>query len=239
MKLTDIHCHILPGIDDGAKNLKEAKEMLSLAQSDGIRNIICTPHYHIGRVKASAEDCMQAFEELTAYAEEKFPELTLYLGQEIYYYSETLEKLERGELLTLADTDYILLEYSHTTQYEEIRDSISDAYGAGFLPVIAHIERYPCMADPDKVKRLVRSGAYIQVNAETLLLPFTNRLRRFAFKMIKEDLVHFIASDAHSAETRKPELSEAYRLVEKKFGSEIAERIFLENPQLLLENKEL
>ena len=215
MKLTDIHCHILPGIDDGAKSLKEAKQMLSLAQSDGIRNIICTPHYHIGRVKASAEDCMQAFEELTAYAGEKFPDLTLYLGQELYYYSETVEKLKNGELLTLADTDYILLEYSHTTQYEVIRDSINETYRAGFLPIIAHIERYPCLTgDIDKVKRLVRSGAYLQVNAETLLLPFTNSLRRFAVKLLKEDLVHFIASDAHSTQTRKQGL----RLCKKENG---------------------
>lgn len=240
MDYIDIHCHILPGIDDGAADIQEMKEMLAIARADGIRKIICTPHYHIGHMKTEPEQIQEALKTIRETVNSDFPDMAVYPGQEIYYYSEALEKLEEGSLLTLAETDYVLLEYATSSQYEVIRDSISQLWGAGFLPVIAHAERYGCLfGNVNRIRELVRTGAYIQVNAESLQGFHTNPMRRFLMKLLKADLVHFIASDAHSVKSRKPKLSKAYEIVENKTDKDQAKRIFIENPELLLDNKEL
>lgn len=240
MKACDIHCHILPGVDDGAEDIKQARKLLQLACDDGTKAIICTPHYHIGRVVTSVEQNTKAFEKLKILVAKEFPEIRVFLGQEIYYTHRTLEKLKRGELLTMCNSDYVLLEFSHMTDFEVIRDAVYELYDEGFLPIVAHVERYAQLAGkPELVSELIRHGAYIQVNASTVTAGLTNPLRKFAMKLLKNDDVHFIASDAHDEVRRRPELSKAAGIIAKKFGEEKAREIFWDNPKSIIKNEEI
>ena len=240
MKMCDVHCHILPGVDDGANSIQTSREMLRLASDDGIRAIVCTPHYHLGRGTTSSQKDRAVFENLKRLARTEFPEIQIFLGQENYYTSETLEKLEQGELLTMGESDYVLLEFSHTVTFGHIRDAVYELYQCGYLPIIAHVERYnEIVGKPESVAELVKHGAYIQVNADSLSLGITNPVRRFVIKLLKQDLVHFIASDAHGTKSRVPQLSAAAKLVKSKLGEEKAREIFWENPRSIIKNIEI
>lgn len=238
VQLVDMHCHILFGVDDGAADLGTSMEMLRIAYEDGIRTILLTPHYHPKRGMAPVDEVYDAFEVLMEKAQESFPDLSLYLGREVYYTSENAEKIPDHEELRVYGGGNVLIEFSTSTPADYILRAVDNVIMMGFTPIVAHIERYACTLEHKSLVEDVKNkGAYVQVNADSVTGDNGFSVQRVVKWMLKNELVDFIASDAHDTKNRKPELSKCYQYVAKKYGVEYADYMMCELPLRLLDEE--
>lgn len=233
MDIIDIHCHITPGVDDGAKDRETSRSMLSLSKQQGVTDIILTPHYNERR--GMITDPREGF--TRAKEEAKTLGIRLYTGNEIYYSRGAMEQLHAGALYTLAGTGYVLAEFSFTAEFEAIRRGLSELINAGFQPVVAHVERYSSVYQSD-IYELLELGAYLQLNANSVMAG-SFQVKRFCKRLLKENLVSFIASDCHNMAERKPNLGDCATYIEKKYGGDVCEKIFSRNPRLLIDGKDI
>ena len=226
---------MLPGVDDGSPGTTETRAMLKIAYEDGIRGIMFTPHWHIGKATVPKEEVQRQTSIIRAYAKENYPGMRFRIGHEIYYYSKAVDELYDGKILPLANTDMALFEFSPSCQYVEIRDCIRETLSAGFVPVIAHFERYACVMEKlSRVEEIKEMGAKLQVNAGSLSGRHGKTEMKDLLKLAKNGLVDFVGTDAHNSKLRPPVLSEGYEAVLKKCGSETAEKIFFKNPSVFM-----
>ncbi|WP_147369461.1 CpsB/CapC family capsule biosynthesis tyrosine phosphatase [Lachnotalea sp. AF33-28] len=238
--LTDIHCHMLPHVDDGARSEEEAMAMLKAAYADGIRTIILTPHFRPERWKWTAGDFLHAWESLAWKAVKKWPDLKLFVGNELYYRQEIQQMLSDGQCLTMAKTRYALTEFSPSQHFPYMRDAVCELTAQGYLPILAHVERYECLEGRmDRIEELSDRGAYLQANADSILKTAGVFGNKFLKKLLKKEYIDFIGSDSHDLKSRPPSLSRCADYIQKKFNREYAERILFQNPKRLLEDKEL
>ena len=135
-EIFDIHTHILPGVDDGSDSMKTTMEMLRMAYSQGVRAVMATPHGSVSRV--SPGRCRRLLEEVKEQAQQKFPDLKLYLGEEVFYSRECIEHLNSGKLLPMAGTSYVLTEYPYTIPYRELYSAVRELVWARYRPILAH-----------------------------------------------------------------------------------------------------
>ena len=235
---TDIHCHVLPKVDDGARSMEQSLEMLSIMYDEGIRSAILTPHYHGGYMQTDIETVRTRFDELNAARSryEKLDRMELYLGCEAYYYPSVPEWLAEGRISSMADSDYVLLEFGFTMDRRMIFEGVTAVVNAGYLPIIAHVERYEdIVRDMKNVDELIARGAYLQINSEI----FTSgmRMKSFAKKLLKSGRVHFLATDAHSTGRRAPRLVEAAGYIAKHYGEDLCRKLLIENPEKVICNE--
>lgn len=235
----DIHCHILPGVDDGSSSMDETIAMLTCAQRDGITAMIATPHYHLGRKVCDFDRIEQTFSKVSEEIRQCNLSLQLYLGNEIFYSDTALEDIDCNRAHTMNQTRYVLIEFHPTHSFREIRHGVHATIEAGYIPILAHAERYQALAkDIERVEELVDMGCYIQLNAADIMGNDGFHTKMFCKRLLKEDLVHFIASDAHRATgSRVPQLKKCAAYIEKKYGTEYANAIFYQNPVCVLEDK--
>ncbi len=231
----DVHSHILPGIDDGAKDYDISMQMLETALNDGISRIILTPHNKPGRPLPELPRLREKADRLQAQLSGKGMEAELYIGSELYYRSELVSELESGQALTLAGSRYILVEFGFMDDFDYIRSGIYTLLAGGYYPILAHAERYRsvCMKKTG-ISDLVEMGSYIQLNAGSILGMSGWKVRQFTRSLLKQHLVHFIATDAHDTKKRAPYLADCADYVEKKYGREYAGELFIENPLRIL-----
>lgn len=236
----DIHTHILPELDDGARDVSEALNMVRMAWEDGTGALVLTPHCCGHFPQNSTERICEAFERFRLLAAKEFPEMELYLGAEIRYESEVPEKLEAGQLRTLNGSCYVLLEFSSRCPRNQILSGISNCIYSGFTPVIAHVERIDAFCrDVSLVEEAVDLGALIQVNAAGILGEQGLKTRFFCRRLLRNGLIHFVASDCHHADRRMPQLKKCWEKISKKYGEEYARRVFCENARAVIENAEI
>ena len=197
--MVDIHTHVIPYVDDGSPNLETSIEMIKHEISIGVTSIICTPHHIYKRYEKSVEEIKSQFNLLKAKVEELNLPVKLYLGQEICYThrENIIAMLKEGKLLTLNNTNRILLEFSFTREPEDVLDVIYNFSVNGYEVIIAHVERYEWMT-LEKVKDLKKEGALIQINSNSYLGLTTWKEKRFTKKLLKLGLVDYVASDTHS-----------------------------------------
>ena len=197
--MIDIHTHVIPNVDDGSPNLETSIAMIKHEISIGVDTIYCTPHHIYHRYEKTVEEIKKNFLLLKEAVEKENLPVKLYLGQEICYThrEDTIAMLERGELLTLNNTKRVLLEFSFTREPEDISDVIYNFGVHGYEIIIAHVERYEWMTI-DKVKALRSEGALIQINSNSYLGLSSWKEKRMTRKLIKLNLVDFVASDTHS-----------------------------------------
>lgn len=237
-EFTDIHTHILPGVDDGAKDKDISMAMLRMAWKDGIRRIVLTPHNKPSRRNVSFKTIQKLSEQLLEEARQAGMEFTFCTGNEIYYRSDMIGDLEEGRACTMADTSYVLVEFNPMDDFDYIRNGIYQVLAAGYRPIIAHVERYSCMlSKPSRVEELKNMGCYIQVNAGSIMGQYGFSVKQMTKKLLKQQLIHFVASDAHDTDKRAPRLSDCAKYVTKKFGESYSDRIFLENPDKMLKDE--
>lgn len=234
---TDIHAHILPGVDDGAENMKEAAELVRMAWANGTRTMILTPHYR-GVYKNNTPDYLkERFELFVRKMKIYFPNMYFYLGSEVHYQTEVPERLEQGQILRIHDTEYVLLEFSGTSPRSRIITGVTEVIRYGYVPILAHVERYDAFReDIGLADEVLELGALIQVNADSIMGKQGLRVKNFCHKLLKDEKVHFIASDAHDAVRRPPLLRDCFLYVYKKYGAEYAARVFYHNAQAVIEN---
>ena len=210
--MIDIHTHIVPGVDDGSPNLETSIDMIKHEIAIGVKEIICTPHHIYHRYEKSVEEIKANFQLLKEAVEKENLPVKLYLGQEICYThrEDIIAMLKEGKLLTLNNTKRVLLEFSFTREPEDLMDVIYNFGVNGYQVIIAHVERYEWMTY-DKVEDLRKEGALIQINSNSYLGLTTWHEKRFVKKLLKNNLVDFVASDTHSF--RPSTLDKSYKKI--------------------------
>jgi len=234
--LIDIHSHILPGVDDGAKTEADSIAMAKAALQEGITTIIATPHHRNRAFDNYKQEIITNVNILNdLFASENIP-LNVAVGQEVRIYGELLDDYAQGDIQALGDTKYILVEFPFGEVPRYAEQLLYDIQIAGLRPIIAHPERNrELIENHDRMYELVRNGALAQLTAASLIGKFGKDIEEFSHQLLEANLVHFIASDAHNTDSRGFHLREAYDLVQEKYGVEMY-YMMLENSELLIED---
>lgn len=234
----DVHCHLLPGIDDGASSEREMLDMAEIAYRESIRYIFATPHYHPRRGEADKETIDGVFEQAQELIRNKYPDMKIYRGNEIYFRQDAADMLKSGQLLTLAESDYALIEFSTSVSKKQVKTAVGQIQMAGYMPVIAHVERYEELIGAyDFIEELAGAGVYFQVNASSVIGEMGGTRKRFIKKLIKNDWVHFIGTDAHDTKYRAPLMEKCAAYLRKKFDDDVAELLLYYYPMMVVKNK--
>lgn len=234
--MIDVHSHILPNVDDGSDSLEVSIELVKEAIKLGISDIVFTPHYELTPTRVKPDiNINEVFAQFKDEVAKNNLNINVYLGNEITIDEKILDELKNKKCLSLNGTKYILLELDFYSLDLDIGEFIYEASLLGYHIIIAHVERY-IYTNYKYVEMLVREGALIQINAVSLFSKDSN-MKKLIIKLIKNNLVHFIASDVHSGRDNK--MLEAYQLILKKFGREKANLLFEENPRKVLLNEDI
>ena len=188
-------------------------------------------------METGIEKVKERFEKLCAAKDSdgELSDMNLYLGCEIYYYPSVIEWLEEGRVSSLAGSGYVLLEFGFTMDKRMIFEGVSAVMNAGYLPVVAHVERYEkLLSDIGNVRELISRGAYIQINSEAFYA--RHKVKSFVKKLLKNEMVHFLATDAHDTWHRGPYLADAARYVSKHYGEDYCQRLLCTNPAAVINN---
>lgn len=213
MVLFDLHTHILPGVDDGAKNLETSLEMIRFATEHGTRAIALTPHV----VAEDRESFLRQVEnnrrvfDLLSDAAKELP-VALYLGGEVHVSPFLMDNLFHLPLPTLNKSRYVLTEFPYYFPETGYGHVLYDLLSAGYIPLIAHPERYDAVQrKPELAAEWVRMGCRLQLTAASITGSFGRSIKKLSEQLLKQDLVSCIASDAHDTRYRTPDLLPAYR----------------------------
>ena len=239
-QFVDIHCHILPGVDDGSQTPEETKAMLQMAWDEGIQIMVATPHYHKQRGKNDIELIKKQLLLTRKLAKEVHPKMQICLGMEIYYGEDVPELLKEGRVVSIRKSRYILVEFSPGDEFQYILNAVRKLQMSGHTVIIAHIERYNCLRkDISNVEYLREMGAYLQVNTGSITGSYGRSVKKFLREVLKAHLVQLVGTDAHGSERRTPKMQEAYKEVVKRCGEEYADQIFGQNAKKVLRNEEI
>lgn len=234
----DIHSHILPNLDDGSTSLEETKKMLQISYKEGIDNIIATPHFRLGRFLSTKDEIKEAYNKVQQMIQEENLSINLYYGNEIYYSHDIADLLLNKQIYTLANTDYVLVEFSTLATFNEIKSGLQDLIMNGFWPIIAHFERYKNIYNKwRQIEEIIGIGAYIQVNSSSFFGGKDRSRLKFVKKLLKYNMIHFIAADAHGETKRPPTFRTSLSMIQKKYGEERVNTIMKINPRKLINNE--
>jgi len=241
VEIIDLHCHILPGFDDGPQTMEESIRMCRIAYQDGIRTIVATPHTLNGVYQNGRLTTLNKVEELNSELRTYHSELTLRIlpGSDVHLCEATLEKVHQNEALTIGDAGkYILIEFPpHAIPFQAER-ILFQLLARGLTPVISHPERnLEIGTRPGRYYEMIKMGCLGQVTAMSLTGDFGPKVKQWAENLLKHRLVHLIASDAHSGDGRPPILSAAVKAAARVVGKEEAMRMVNEHPKAILENR--
>lgn len=238
--MIDLHSHILTGLDDGAETLAVSLEMARMAVADGITHMACTPHILPGRYPNSYATIHPAIASLKAVLKQNQIPLTLVAGADVHVAWDLDVRLISGEIPTLNGSRYFLLEPPHQFSPPWLEILTRRLFEAGFVPIITHPERLGWVTRHfDVIERLHAMGCPLQLTADSLLGRFGARAKAAAMQILKEDMRCFVASDAHGATWRTPEMSRAMQMVTVCLGEEAADSMFVTIPQTILRNEKL
>lgn len=230
----DLHCHILYGVDDGARTKEEARALIDGAYAAGTRAICFTPHYNPLRSLSSA-GAEERFASFSAEMKEVYPDLTLCLGAEILYHQRIAESLASGACRTLNGTRFVLVEFLPDDDGTHIVQSIGAISARGYTPILAHAERYKSfLARPRLALSLAEQEIPLQLNVRSVTGGNGKKVKKFCHLLLKEGAAAVIATDAHHPVYSDAKLDEGYRYVCDKFGGEYAHTLFSSMPRSLL-----
>ena len=230
--MVDIHSHVLPGMDDGARTLEESLQMLELAAAAGTTDIVATPHANAEFIynRQRVQDAFRQLEEASKGI------IALHLACDFHLSYDNLHNLFRDPLkYTINQRSYLLVELPDLVSLSSIREALRQLLNAQIKPIITHPERNMSLqAKPRELERWVRDGCFVQVTGQSFLGRFGPEAQRAADAMMNTDLVHFVASDAHDCVDRWPDLSKPYKYVCSRYGTGRADAIFTYNPTAAL-----
>ncbi len=235
--MVDIHSHILPGWDDGARTLDESLSMLRIAAERGTTDIVATPHAN-SEFPYDAGAIQDRFEELRSAAGDL---IRVHLGCDFHLsYENVQDAIENPDKYTINHKSYLMVELPDMIAPESARTVMSRLHQSGITCVITHPERNPRLrVRLDVLKECLQEGALVQITGQSLLGRFGSEAKTCAHQMFKQGLVHFIASDAHDCEDRPPRLDLARKYVGDRFGVAEAERLFDTNPRATLSGADI
>lgn len=237
--MVDLHCHILPGIDDGARDIYDTLEMASIAVSSGVKAVVATPHCNIPGTSnnyygPAFTDALQKARK--ALSDEEVP-LKILSGMEVFVTYDLPDLIKEGKVLTINQSDYLLMEFDFGEEPDYIELMVKRVQNLGKKPLIAHPERYECIKDnPEFAHMLHRNGCLLQANKGSFLGRYSPESQRTAEYLAKERLLVAVASDAHSPEVRTPFMMEAFHAVDRFYD---ANELFSVNPRKICMNQPL
>ncbi|WP_020589311.1 tyrosine-protein phosphatase [Desulfobacter curvatus] len=233
--MIDIHCHILPDLDDGPSNMEKAVDMALLAVRSGTTQIIATPHFKNGVFEVSSEMVIDSVKMFTRVLEEKKISLKVLPGAEIRISPDSCLLLDQGELLPLGCSRYYLFELPDIFIKEGIITLLRQLRQREVIPVIAHPERNRTIQRHlEMIPEFIFENALFQITGKSITGENGKRSFKIAWNMVKEGQVHFVASDGHSIRHRPPCLDDAVKAVKKAGGKKAVRTIFEENPAKIL-----
>lgn len=232
--MIDLHCHLLPGLDDGPRTVEQALRLCRMAVEDGITHAIVTPHIHPGRWENTRQDILEALRLLKrALAEEGIP-LRLGCAAEVRLTDQIMRQVTSGDIPFYGESGgyrIMLLEFPHGAIVPGSDKLVHWLMARGIRPLIAHPERNKqVMRDPGRLKPLIDAGCWLQVTAGSVVGGFGQRARKIARALLSEDVVTVVASDAHNHRSRPPQLSPAFTSIASEYGQERALRLMRDTP---------
>lgn len=238
--MIDIHCHILPNVDDGSESLEESIEMAKIAESEGITRIVNTSHCHFDFKYKKGNELKLELEKFNQALKEENINIEVLLGNELYYTSDLIERFDELDFFSMNNSKYILMEFSPINFPKNIEDVIYEIKIRGYIPIIAHAERYKqVQEDVNIVLDCIKEGTLIQVNASSILGKNGEKAEDTSKKLLDNNMVHFVATDAHSSNRRRPLIKDSYNYILKNYGKEVSEKLFIENPTAVIENRDI
>lgn len=242
MLFHDIHCHILPGLDDGAFYMDESLQMARMASSHRSGIIVCTPH-RMSDSHYSRQTLLSVFRQTCAAVRSNNINLKLALGQEIFLdddYRTTLAALESGELFTINHSVYALVEFHPYEKTQSVYTMLNDLISRGITPIVAHPERYEFVAEDYRVlNRLKDMGTLLQINKGSITGFFGRGAKRIAQHLLDGRMADFVASDAHSPYRRTPSLEEVHEIISEQYSIRYANHLLCGNPLRVLKNEKI
>ena len=236
--MIDIHSHILPWVDDGAKDIAMSIDMAKMYLDNGITKVIATPHYIEGSRAISIEENIAALEELRKELLKEKLEIEIFLGNEVYISPNMLENIDNKKVCTLNNTRYVLIELPMNDIPIYVENVIYTLLIEGYVPIIAHPERnIKIMEDPNILYNYISKGALAQLNLPSLEGLYGNKVMMTAEILLKHQMIHFVGTDAHTNRMRSPNVQEALKILMSIVGRQSFQKFTCGNSKLLLENK--
>lgn len=236
--MIDIHTHILPAIDDGAKNTEETLQMLKEAEKAGFTDIFATSHYISGHYEFNKIDREYIIKAVMEKAEQKNINVKIHIGAEAYISINLPELIEKNTIPTLANSRYILFELpmnSKVMNTEHVIDRIGEL---GLIPVIAHPERYEVvMQDPNIVLKWIEKGALLQANYGSIINAYGSKSKDILIKLLNANAIHSLGTDTHYAGSFYTKMEEIKQALVKEIGQEKFNILSYENPKKILQNE--
>lgn len=238
--IADIHMHVIPKVDDGSESMEMSMEMLRSSYLQGVRRVFCTSHGGVF-YDDDREDARKYYDELLCRCAAEMPDLKLYFGAEVRMLPSEMDAiikmLDDGTMPTLADSEYVLAEYvdGYFVTYEDILDSIKRLKEVGYIPIVAHVERYyTVIPDIEAAKKLHDLGCYFQINAYSIMEDADPVIRERVAELLEEGLVDFIGSDAHRTYHRPPMLIRGVKVLYKHYDKEYVDKMVFKNVEDLI-----
>jgi protein-tyrosine phosphatase len=235
--LIDLHSHILPGVDDGARSLDESLEMGRIAASEGIEVMACTPHFMPGLYDNTAPDIRQRIAQLNDEFSQHDIDVALVVGSDAHMRPDFVNCLRDGSILTLHDSRYVLFEPPHIVMPQRLDDLLFNIQASGYVPVLTHPERLKWIEQGyDAVLEFAKSGVMIQLTAGSMTGRFGKRAAYWSQRMLADGIVSIIATDCHNLDSRPPHLVKAFEMAQSELGDDEGLNLVLRRPALILEN---
>ncbi len=227
----DIHCHLLPCLDDGAESVDEAMAMAEMAVADGLTTIVATPHQLGNHPENTAERIRRAVSEFQRRLDAGGVPLRVLPGADVRIDADLVGKIRSDTVMTLADRGrHVLLELPHDV-YVPLDRMLADLSSTGLVGILSHPERNRgLLNEPRLVRPLVERGCLLQVTAGSLTGAFGGHVKRFAESLVRQGLVHFVSTDAHGTKVRRPVLSAAFDEVARLAGEKAATDLCCRHP---------
>jgi protein-tyrosine phosphatase len=237
-RMIDLHCHILPGVDDGASDLVVSLAMAKVAVAQGITTVACTPHILPGLYHNAGAGIRQATAQLQDILNKEEIPLRLTTGADAHMAPDFIGGLRSGRLLSVADSRYVLVEPPHHTAPPQLEEFFFNLVVAGYVPILTHPERLSWVPTRyEAIKRLVAAGVWMQITAGSLTGAFGRAALYWAQRMLDEGCVHIIASDAHDTAKRPQNLAAGYECAAQRVGVVEAQCLVLTRPMGILKNQ--
>lgn len=233
--MIDIHCHILPSIDDGSKSLEESIEMARIAESDGIKKIVATPHQLEGLYQPTNETILLKIAQINKVLQDLGSKIEILPGSDVHIAADLPAKIESGEIFCINRKNHILLEFPNQFVPDRIINLLEGLIKKNIIPVISHPERnFLFQREPNILCDIIQTGTLTQITAMSITGEFGREAKRSAKKMLTHRMVHFIASDAHSAKHRPPVLNICIKHLKKIISDDEIEELLSINPEMAI-----
>ena len=238
--MIDIHKHILPNIDDGARSIDETFTLIKEAKNAGFEAIVSTSHYKEGYYETDTPEREVWINAIYENLKAKNIDVELYLGNEIYMSENMIRLLEEGKASTINDTSYVLFEMPLNAEPLNLYDVIYEMLQYKIVPILAHPERYTFIQkEPELVYDLIKKGVLMQANYGSIIGQYGEKAEIIVKKFLENDMIHMLGSDVHRPGTIYPKIPEILSKLEELIGEEKLEKLTTKNPKLVLHNKRI